>query len=265
MDNKEEKIEDLINELGLKDEPDKQIQENDVKEVSDIDSADQLQASEKLINNCKNIYQKGRENDLAWRWMIGQQINDAYENEEKYESSILKKASEELDIAISDLSRFRKFYLSFDKEKIIDRAQVGYTWSHFKIINDLPDDDIKKRMIALVEKEDEAPKIKDLQQTISEEKNTKLSGLDEDGSSGLGGSTGESQSKGPSPLKPVNGALKHVEKLADFLTDIHIQEESGIDFDTDSKKDKYDEYMDELGSKLSEINEICNKIWKNDT
>lgn len=262
MSNKENEIEDLITELGLEKDEENQKDNADIKEVSDIDSSVQLQASEKLINTCKDIYQKGRENDLAWRWMIGQQINDAYDNEEKYESSILKRASDELDISISDLSRFRKFYLSFNKELIIERAQVGYTWSHFKIVNDLPDDDVKKRMIAQIEKEDEAPKIKDLQQTITEEKNSQFSGLDEDGSSGLGGSTGDSQSKGPSPIKPVNGALKHVEKLVDFLTDILIQENAGIDFDTDAKQDKYDEYMEELGIKVLEINDIYEKIWK---
>jgi len=251
-------IDDLIGELGLNES------EENVKEVSpnEITTNDQVEASNKLISECQNIYQKGRENDLAWRWMIGQKINDAYDNEEKYEESILKRASNELDIAISDLSRFRKFYLSFNKDKVIERAQVGYTWSHFKVINDLPDGDIKQRMIAQVEKEDEAPKVKELQKTITEEKNTQLSGLDEDNSIGLGGSTGSSAtSSSSSPTKPINKALQHIEKLADCMTDIHIQENSGIDFDTDSKQEKYNELMDELSTRIREIYELYQKIW----
>jgi len=260
-------IDTLIGELGL-DEEDSKSDSEDIRAVSpnEVVTSNQVEASNQLISECRDIYQKGRENDLAWRWMIGQKINDAYDNETKYEESILKRTSNELDIAISDLSRFRKFYLSFDKDKIIERAQVGYTWSHFKIINDLPDGDIKKHMIAQVEKEDEAPKVKELQKTISDEKNAQLSGLDEDGSSGLGGSTGESSaSKGSSPMRPVNKALQHIEKLSDFLTDIYMQEQSGLDFDTDGKEEKYNERMDELGSKMREIQELYEKVWnKND-
>lgn len=269
MSEEDKEVEDLISNLGLDQEDVESAEADpDVKEVttSDTTSAEQLASSDNLVVRCKDIYQKGRENDLAWRWMIGQEVQDTEDNDEKYEGGILKRLSEELDIAISDLSRFRKFFLSFDKDMIIERAKVGYTWSHFKVINDLPDGDIKKRMIAQVEREDEAPKIKDLQQTISDEKNAQLSGLDNDTNTGLGGSTGEtSSSSGKSPAKPVNNALKFVEKLSDHLTDIYMQEEAGIDFDTDAKEEKYNELMDELGVKLKEIHELYQKVWsKND-
>lgn len=256
-----DEVEDLIKDLGLE-EQDVDNDEPEESVVVHVDKAAQIAASDDLIAKCKEIYQVGRENDLAWRWMIGQEVNNAYEDETKYEEGVLKRTSNELDIAISDLSRFRKFYLSFDKEKVIDRAQVGYTWSHFKVINDLPDGDIKKRMISQIESEDEAPKVKDLQDAIDEEKNAQLAGLDES-SGGLGGSTGEaSTSSGPSPIKPVNAALRTIEKLNDYLTDILIQEEAGIDFDNDSKEEKYNEAIDELSTKLKELNEISDKIWE---
>lgn len=253
-------IDDLAAELGI---DDNDTNESEAIQPSEITSAAQLKAGDDLIKKCKDIYQIGRENDLAWRWMIGNEVDDAYENEEKYEESILKRMSEELDIAISDLSRFRKFYQSFDKEKIIERAKVGYTWSHFKVINDLPDGDIKKRMIALVEAEDEAPKIKELQSTINEEKNAQFNETDSDSSDGLGGSSGTSIQGGSTPIKPVNASLKIIDKLLDNLTNIFLQEESGIDFDTDTKEEKYNTAMDELNVRINEVIEIHNKIWKN--
>ena len=118
-------IDDLAEELGINN--DDAIESETEQPSVEITSAKQLEASNKLIEKCRGIYQVGRENDLAWRWMIGAEVDEAYANEDLYESSILKRMSEALDIAVSDLSRFRKFHLSFDKEKIIERAQVGYT------------------------------------------------------------------------------------------------------------------------------------------
>lgn len=253
-------IDDLAAELGV--EEDIQESETIEKEASDISviTAKQVVASDKLIETCVNIYKVGRENDLAWRWMIGAEVDESYANEDLYEESILKRMSEELDIAVSDLSRFRKFHVSFDKEMVIERAQVGYTWSHFKIVNDLQDGDIKTRMIAMIGDEDEAPKIKDLQQTICDEKEAQFG--DEDGSGGLGGTSGEAVSSGPSLIKPVSASLKLVDKLLDNLSDLFIQEQSGMDFDTDTKGEKYKEAMDELSVRLDEVKQIHNKIWK---
>lgn len=252
-------IDDLAAELGIDDDANTETESVVPDEVT---SARQLKASDELINKCKDIYQVGRENDLAWRWMIGAEVDEAYANEDLYEESILKRMSEELDIAISDLSRFRKFFAAFDKEKIVERAQVGYTWSHFKIINDLQDGDVKTRMIALVDAEDEAPKIKDLQQTIIDEKNQQFASSDSDDTGGLGGSSGEASSNGPSPSKPVKAALKAIDKLLDNLSDLYIQKEAGVDFDTDSQEEKYNEAIDELNTRISEVIEIRDKIWK---
>lgn len=226
-----------------------------------IDTSIQIQNSKKLIEDCKIIYKIGRENDLTWRWLIGEKVEKAYANENEYEKSVLKILSEELDISISDLSRFRKFHLAFDKEMLINRASVGYTWSHFKIINDLPDGDIKKRMISMVQEEDEAPKTKDLQVAIAEEKNQLYDDNEESDTSTGSKSDKESKSNSKSFVKPINSALIVIEKLNDFLTDIFMQEESGMDFDTDAKHDKYYELKEILKTRLDESNEIANKIW----
>lgn len=250
-------IDELANELGIDTE-----EEDTSKEVSvaDMDTAEQIGNSDKLVTECKEIYKQGRENDLVWRWAIGQKVDQAYEDENRYEKGILKRLSEELDIAISDLSRFKKFFVSFDKDTLIDRAAVGYTWSHFKMVNDLPDGAIKKRMISMIEQEDEAPKTKDLQATISEEKNQQFSELDKEDDT-TSGSNSEKSSSSKSYMRPVNSAMMAIEKLGDHLSDIVLQEESGMDFDTDAKEEKYKEAMDGLHGRLKEIEQIRQKIW----
>jgi len=251
-------IEELAEELGIDVDAEK---DEKVVAISDMDTAEQLENSDVLVTECKEIYKQGRENDLVWRWAIGEKVDSAYEDEKKYEKGILKRLSEELDISVSDLSRFKKFYISFDKDTLIDRASVGYTWSHFKMVNDLPDGDIKKRMISMIEKEDEAPKTKELQATISEEKNQQFSELDKEDSTVNSNSGESSSSSKKSYLRPVNSAMMAIEKLGDHLSDIVLQEESGMDFDTDAKQEKYNEAMDELGSRLKEIEEIRQKLW----
>lgn len=247
-------IKELADELGV----DLSKNDNEVPEDKiEVITAEQYENSEKLIQECKEIYKKGRENDLVWRWEIGQKVDAAYADENKFQKGTLKRLSDELDISVSDLSRFKKFYLSFNKEMLIERASVGYTWSHFKLINDLPDGSIKERMINLMQEEDEAPKTKDLQETISNEKNQQLDRADADAQSSASTSDGEkSSSSSKSAVKPINSALIAIEKLSDYLGDIALQEESGIDFDTDAKQEKYDEAMDELNTRLKEIEKI---------
>lgn len=250
-------LQELAEDLGIDTDETKEVAESAII----VDSATQIENSNKLIEECKKIYKRGRENDLIWRWLIGEKVENAYSNENEYEKGVLKKLSEELDIAISDLSRFRKFHSSFDQEMLIDRASVGYAWSHFKMINDLPDGDIKKRMISMVEKEDEAPKTKDLQIAIAEEKNQSFEDEEESRNSSSQ-SDSETTSKSKSHAKPINSALIVIEKLNDYLTDIYVQEESGMDFDTDAKHDKYYELRDTLKEKLNELLEIQAKVWK---
>lgn len=255
-------IEDLADQLGV--DIDESSDNNTELTAVEVDTQQQITASNELIQECKSLYKSARENDLTWRWDLGNKVNDAYENDKKYENSILKRLSEELDISTSDLSRFRKFYKSFDKNMLIERASVGYSWSHFKIVNDLPDGDMKIRMISIIEQEDEAPKTKELQQTINEEKDAQYNSVDdEEGKPGTGPSD-ESKVKTVSPLRPVNRALKIVDKLGDFLTDIYMQEEAGIEWDTDSKLEKYNIAIDELRSRIDDLMEISNKIWKKD-
>jgi hypothetical protein len=259
MDNN---IEELANDLGI------DINEEDDNsttnvEVSNIDTKEQIEASTTLVEECKIIYKKARENDLSWRWNIGQKVNDAYANESNYEKGVLKRLSEELDISISDLSRFKKLYNSFTIDLLINRADVGYTWSHFKIINDLPDGGLKSRMITLVEEEDEAPKTKELQQVINEEKDSQFN--DDVNTNDKSNNSSEfDNSSTPSPVKPVNGALKLIDKLNDCLSDIFMQEETGIDWDTDNKEQKYNEKIDELKTRIDETMKISDKIWKKD-
>lgn len=250
-------LDELAEGLGV----DVSEQEEEAKSPIAVDTAKQIENSDKLVSECKEIYKQARENDLTWRWDIGQRVDEAYANEDSYEKSVLKRLSEELDIAVSDLSRFRKFFNSFDKDMLLERAQVGYSWSHFKMINDISDDSIKKRMIAMMEQEDEAPKTKELQSTIAEEKDQSFAGLDEDAASGSSSSGESSSSSGKSYIKPVNSAMMALEKLCDHLGDIALQEEGGMDFDTDAKEEKYNEAMDELGSRLKEISEIHAKLW----
>lgn len=237
-------IDELAEDLGV-DQGDTQTEQAKMAEISEVNTQEQIVASEKLINRCKKIYQRGRENDLVWRWLIGKEVKDAYEHAEKYEEGILKKLSTELFMAISDLSRFHKFFKSFDKDMLVKRAEVGYTWSHFKAINDLPDGELKDKMIDKITKEDDVPKVKELQSTINEEREP------QDGSS----------SDGPSPLRPVNGALRTIDKLLSYLTDIHIQEKEGINFNSDKQHEKYDSLMDEINDRMKEVEKFRDEIW----
>ena len=256
-------IDDLAKDLGI-DTEDLNEDSREV-EVSNVDTQLQIEASEELISSCRELYKAARQNDLIWRWELGKRIDETYENKEKYEEGVLKKLSRELDIGISDLSRFRKFYKSFNKEMLEERVAVGYSWSHFKMINDLPDGDIKTRMISLMEQEDEAPKTKELQQTINQEREAQFDAMDDDGSGATTGSTSDGESKPKktsSPNKPVNSALKTIDKLIDFMSDIYMQEEAGIDWDTDSQESKYNELIDELKSRLDNLDKISKSIWK---
>lgn len=228
----------------------------DVKEVTNIDTQVQLTESDIFINDCKSIYERGIENDLVWRWKLGEQINKTYADAVKYESSILKRLSETLDIAVSDLSRFRKFYNNFTVDKVVESANRGFSWSHFKIVNDLPDGKIKEDMKAKLEEGDKAPKTKDLQQEIDTKKEQQV-----DGSSGTDAtSSGDAKSSGPgdkthrsSPVRPVNSAIKAVEKLCDFLGDVIIAIGDGVDFDSEKQQESFNEKFDELKLKLDEV------------
>lgn len=207
----------------------------------------------KIVNACKEIYTHGRTNDVEWRWHLGKNIELA-QDKKKYGTRILKTISEELDIAVCDLSRFHKFHKTFTIDQVKQQASKGYTWSHFKIINDMPDGEVKQRIITVHEEKAEAPKTKELQQEINQEREKAI-----DGPASTGGASSE---PGPvSPLKPVNSALKAIEKLADSLADILIQKDSGMDFDNDKQSKKYDEAISELQTKLAEVVEMKNKLF----
>jgi len=263
-----EDLDDLIEELGTDEKTSDNDENQEQQEVINtddtiVDTKDQLDNSNKLVDECKAIYKQARENDLIWRYLIGEQVNDAYANENKYETSILKRLSEELDIAVSDLSRFRKFYNTFQKDTLIEYAQKGYAWSHFKLVNDVSDSDVRARMITMMEKEDEAPKTKELQETIAKEKEEQFKVRDEEATSGTGTSGSENKTKGPSPVKPVNAALRSLDKLGDSLADVVIQQESGIDFDSNNQEQKYNDLLAELDTRLSEVAEMHDKIFSN--
>lgn len=232
--------ENLAKNLGIN-----QDNHETVTEISEINTKEQLKAGEKLINKCKKIYQQGQENDLIWRWLIGKEVKNAYENTNIYEKGILKKISEELNIAISDLSRFHKFHLAFNKDLLTDRAKVGYTWSHFKLVNDVSDNQLKEKLINKIDKENDVPKVKELQSTINEERNS--NDLNSDNHHNV--------------IRPVNGALRTIDKLLNHLTDIHIQEKEGIDFNSDKQQEKYNTMMDEINDRMKQVIQFNKEIW----
>lgn len=255
-------INELADNLGVSEDSQEttELFNDEVKEVTEVNDKDQLEAGERLIKKCKKIYQKGRENDLIWRWLIGQEVKDAYDHTSKYESGILKKLSEELFMSISDLSRFHKFYNSFNKEMLLERAEVGYTWSHFKIINDLPDGNLKERMVNRITEENDVPKVKELQTSIHDEKEAMNQ---EDGSQSSGSSDSPSSSSGASIMKAPRGALRVIDKLLDYLTDVHTQEKEGVDYNSDKQEEKYNMLMDEINDRLKQIHDFHEKIFSN--
>jgi hypothetical protein len=245
-------VKELADQVGIN------IEEDNTEPIVITDESKISEESIKIIERCKEIYKSGRTNDVEWRWMLGEYVNNVSENEDKYESSILKVLSDELGISPSDLSRFRKFYKSFNIEYVKEQASKGLTWSHFKIINDMPDDDAKKHIMSKVEG---CPEIKtvDLQKMANEERDKVMSNAD--GSSGSVADDDQKSSK-PSALKPINGALKSIEKLGDCLADLLMQKKSGIDFDTDKQEAKYNEKLSELDSRLAEIVKMHEDIFK---
>ena len=253
-------IEELAKEVGV-----------DVSDISSDNStqseskpkSDHIDDSVNLIQSCKSIYEEARKNDVEWRWNIGNRIDNAYEHPDDYEQGILKTLSEELEIAISDLSRFRKFFRTFDIEKVREQASKGYTWSHFKIISDMPDDDVKKRIIAKYENIVDVPKTKDLQNDIYKERDEYLEAGGGGGSNSAAGGNSDvdDKVKSVSPLRSVNGALKSIDKLGDFLGDIVLQKKNGVDFGSDKQEENYNDKMNELEVRLSELNEIYIKLF----
>jgi hypothetical protein len=207
-----------------------------------------------IVLECKEIYKLGRTNDVEWRWYLGQKVDTVYTNNPNVDNGILKTISAALDIATSDISRFRKFYKSFKLEDIRQKIEKGFSWSHFKIINDVSDSAIKERIINKIDSNDEVPKTTELQNDIDKEKEQKL-----DSAAASSAADGKGSSS-PSPSKPIKGAIGSAEKLGDCLADIFMQVKSGVDFASDKQEEKYNELMDELKTKLREIVEVSTKI-----
>jgi hypothetical protein len=238
-------IKDLEEELGLENET----------EASTVD------ASVEFVEECKEIYEHGRKTDVEWRWQLGSKVEDAFLNEDKYEKGILKTLSEEIGLAVSDLSRFRKFHNTFDIKLVKKQAAKGYTWSHFKILTDMPDTEAKKNMLAKFENNDEIQKTTEFQKECNLEREREI---DPEGqAAAASGTSGEKTTKSPSPVKPVNAALRAIDKLGDYLADITVARSSGIDFDTDKQEEKYNEGMAELKIRLEELAGIKDQIFKN--
>ena len=207
-----------------------------------------------VVKECHAIYKNGRSNDVEWRWHLGEKIDSVYTDTSEKNEGILKAISFVLDIATSDLSRFRKFYKSFKLETIKEKIELGYSWSHFKILNDIKDGLVKERVMNQIDEKGEAPKTSELQDTVNKEKEQQIDRA--------ASSAADDEKKGstPSPSRPVNSALKALEKLGDYLGDVFIQIESGIDFASDKQEEKYDEALGELKVRLGEMIEMSNRI-----
>lgn len=230
----------------------------------EVDTSAQITASNELINTCKQIYSTARKNDLIWRWMLGKHIDNMYANQSLYESGILKRVSEELDISISDLSRFRKFYNEFGDNKAIDHAvEKGYSWSHFKVLNDLPDGAIKSEMKKIIDTDNPAPKTSEFQKQIDDKKSEQIdrasNSIDADSKVSTGAGSGAKESKS-SPISPINKALKLIDPLCDSLGDILIAISDGVEFDNEKIEEKYTEALSELMTKLEELVAYNDKI-----
>ncbi len=208
-----------------------------------------------IVKECHEIYKNGRTNDVEWRWHLGEKVDGVYTNNPDQNEGVLKTISFVLDIATSDLSRFRKFYKSFKLELIKEKIELGYSWSHFKILNDIKDGLVKERVMNQIDEKGEAPKTTELQDTINKEKEQQL-----DRAATSSAADGEKNNSTPSPSRPINGALKHAEKLGDCLADIFLQIKGGVDFASDKQEEKYNESMDELKTRLREIIEVSNSI-----
>jgi len=208
-----------------------------------------------IVKECHEIYKNGRSNDVEWRWHLGEKVDGVYTDNPDKNEGVLKAISFVLDISTSDLSRFRKFYKSFKLEVIKEKIELGYSWSHFKILNDIKDGLVKERVMNQIDEKGEAPKTTELQDTVNKEKEQQL---DRAGASAA--ADGEKSSSTPSPSRPINGALKHAEKLGDCLADIFMQMKGGVDFATDKQEEKYGEAMEELKTRLREIVEVSNTI-----
>ena len=208
-----------------------------------------------IVKECHEIYKNGRSNDVEWRWHLGEKIDGVYTDNADKNEGVLKAISFVLDISTSDLSRFRKFYKSFKLEIIKEKIELGYSWSHFKILNDIKDGLVKERVMNQIDEKGEAPKTTELQDTVNKEKEQQL---DRAGASAA--ADGEKNNSTPSPSRPINGALKHAEKLGDCLADIFMQIKGGVDFATDKQEEKYNESMEELKTRLREIVEVSNTI-----
>ncbi|CAK0748380.1 hypothetical protein CCP1ISM_20027 [Azospirillaceae bacterium] len=208
-----------------------------------------------IVKECHQIYKDGRSNDVEWRWHLGEKVDGIYADTSDKSEGVLKAISFVLDISTSDLSRFRKFFKSFKLEAIREKIELGYSWSHFKILNDIKDGLIKERVMNQIDAKGEAPKTVELQNTINKEKEQQL-----DSAAASSAADGDKGSSAPSPARPINGALKHIEKLNDCLADIFMQIKSGVDFASDKQEEKYNESMDDLKNKLRETIEVANSI-----
>jgi hypothetical protein len=207
-----------------------------------------------IVKECHQIYKDGRTNDVEWRWQLGEKIDGIYTDTSDKSEGVLKAISFVLDISTSDLSRFRKFYKSFKFEDVKKKIDQGYSWSHFKILNDIKDTLIKDRIINQIDTKGEAPKTNELQDVVNKEKEQQLD------RAAASSSEDSKKSSIPSPSRPINSALKVVEKLGDYLGDIYIQIESGIDFASEKQEEKYNESFNDLKVRLGEIIEMSNKI-----
>jgi hypothetical protein len=215
---------------------------------------EKLKNDDPIVKECHEIYKRGRGNDVEWRWYLGEKIDGIYSDASEKIEGILKTISTVLDIATSDLSRFRKFYKSFKFEDVQKKIEQGYSWSHFKILNDIKDALIKDRVINQIDSKGEAPKTNELQDVVNKEKEQQLD------RAAASSSEDSKKSNIPSPSRPINSALKIVEKLGDYLGDIYIQIESGIDFASEKQEEKYNESFNDLKVRLGEIIEMSNKI-----
>lgn len=211
-----------------------------------------------IISQCKEIYSSASKNDLVWRWDIGNIVSDIYDNKDKYEEKAINKLADALELSPADISRFKKFFNSFkNKDELEKAAGKGYKWSHFKVINDLPDGQIKEDLKNKIKESETAPLLKDIQKEIDDRKQEQLKSSD----NGTAGSDSEKKSSSNNPNKPVNAALKACEKLMDDLGSIWIHKKDGLDFDNDNQEKKYNENIQHLAAALVEISELKKKIF----
>jgi hypothetical protein len=227
--------------------------------IPSVDSKVAIHESDDIILLCKSICYNGKKTDLAWRWELGKLINEMSVNTIKYEKGILTRLSEEIDISISELSRYRKFFNEFSDMKAIESAaNRGYSWSHFKLIDDVADKNLKEKLKTQLNETEEAPKVVDLQATIASEKDELLNKAEK--SSKDDADNAKETKSGGSPVKPLNSAVKHADALCDNLGSLLIALKDGIDFDSEKQTEKFNGLMIDLKQRLAEVIEYTNQV-----